>query len=71
MFLLEEEMATHSSILAQEVPWTEKPGGLQSMVVARVEHNLGTKPPPPMFLYFSIWVCVYITYVCMYYLVYF
>ena len=28
---LEEEMATHSSILAQEIPWTEKPGGLQSM----------------------------------------
>ena len=24
-------MATHSSILAQEIPWTEKPGGLQSM----------------------------------------
>ena len=28
---LEEEMATHSSILAWEVPWTEEPGGLQSM----------------------------------------
>ena len=28
---LEEEMATHSSILAWEVPWAEKPGGLQSM----------------------------------------
>ena len=27
---LEEEMATHSSILAWEIPWTEKPGGLQS-----------------------------------------
>ena len=27
---LEEEMATHSSILAWRVPWTEKPGGLQS-----------------------------------------
>ena len=26
---LEEEMATHSSILAQEIPWTEEPGGLQ------------------------------------------
>ena len=25
---LEEEMATHSSILAQEIPWTEEPGGL-------------------------------------------
>ena len=29
---LEEEMATHSSILAWETPWTEEPGGLQSMV---------------------------------------
>ena len=29
--LLEKEMATHSSILAWEIPWTEKPGGLQSM----------------------------------------
>ena len=28
---LEEEMATHSSILAWEISWTEKPGGLQSM----------------------------------------
>ena len=28
---LEEEMATHSIILAWEIPWTEKPGGLQSM----------------------------------------
>ena len=28
---LEEEMATHSSILARIIPWTEKPGGLQSM----------------------------------------
>ena len=27
---LEKEMATHSSILAWEIPWTEKPGGLQS-----------------------------------------
>ena len=28
---LEEEMATHSSMLAREIPWTEKPGGLQSI----------------------------------------
>ena len=28
---LEEEKATHSSILAWEIPWTEEPGGLQSM----------------------------------------
>ena len=36
---LEREMATHSSILAWEVPWTEKPGGLQSKQSQRVGHN--------------------------------
>ena len=30
-YALEEEMATHSNILAWEIPWTEEPGGLQSM----------------------------------------
>ena len=28
---LEEEMATHSSVLAKKIPWTKEPGGLQSM----------------------------------------
>ena len=37
--LLEEEMATHSSILAWEIPWTEVPGGLQSLGLQRVGHN--------------------------------
>ena len=32
---LEKEMATHSSILAREIPWTEEPGGLQSMGVTK------------------------------------
>ena len=36
---LEEEMATHSSILAREIPWTEKPGGLQSVGLQRVNHD--------------------------------
>ena len=40
-------MATHSSILAWEIPWTAEPGGLQSMGVTRVRHNLVTKPLPP------------------------
>ena len=31
VYPLEKEMATHSSILAWEIPWTEDPGGLQSM----------------------------------------
>ena len=37
--LPEEEIATHSSILAWEIPWTEEPGGLQSMGSPRVRHN--------------------------------
>ena len=36
---LEKEMATHSSPLAWKIPWTEKPGGLQSMGSQRIEHN--------------------------------
>ena len=36
---LEREMVTHSSILAWEIPWTEEPGGLQSMGSLRVGHN--------------------------------
>ena len=36
---LEKEMATHSSILAWRIPWTEEPGGLQYMGSQRVEHN--------------------------------
>ena len=36
---LEKEMATHSSILAWKIPWTEKPGRQQSMGSQRVEHN--------------------------------
>ena len=35
----EKEMATHSSILALEIPWTEEPGRLQSMGLQRVGHN--------------------------------
>ena len=40
---LEKEMATHSNILAWEIPWTEEPGGLQTMGWQRVGHNLTTK----------------------------
>ena len=36
---LEKEMATHCSILAWRIPWTEKPGGLQSMGSQRVGHD--------------------------------
>ena len=40
---LEEGMITHSSILAWRIPWTEEPGGLQSMGSQRVRHDWGTK----------------------------
>ena len=43
---MEEEMATHSSILAWKIPWTEEPGRLQSTALQRVgrdEHTLEEK----------------------------
>ena len=40
---LEEGMATHSSVLAWRIPWTEEPGGLQSMGSQRVVHNWATE----------------------------
>ena len=45
---LEKGTATHSSILAWRIPWTEEPGGLQSMGSQRVRHDLATKQPPPI-----------------------
>ena len=40
---LEKEMAIHSSILAWEIPWTEKPGELQAVGLQRVRYDLVTK----------------------------
>ena len=40
---LEKDMATLSSILAREIPWTEEPGGLQTTGSQRVIHNLANK----------------------------
>ena len=39
---LEKEVATHCSILALRIPWTEEPGGLQSMESQRVRHDCVT-----------------------------
>ena len=36
---LEKEMATHSSVLAWKIPWTEEPGSLQSIGPQRVRHD--------------------------------
>ena len=43
MMVWREEMATHSSILAGKIPWTEEPGGLQYVGLQRVGHDLTTK----------------------------
>ena len=41
--LQEKGMATHSSILVWEIPWTEEPVGLQSMGSQRIKHELATR----------------------------
>ena len=53
---IEKEMATHSSIVAWEIPRTKKPSRLQSMGSQRVRHNLPIKPPPPS----SVWLSRYL-----------
>ena len=51
---LEKEVATHSSILAWEIPWTEEPGGLQSMESQRVGHDWVTEHThKPEYVYFE------------------
>ena len=45
-YLLEEEMAAHSSILAWKIPWMEEPGRLQSMGLQRLEHDSATSLRP-------------------------
>ena len=40
---LEQEMAIHSNILAWKIPWTDEPGGQQSMGSRRVRHELAIK----------------------------
>ena len=49
---LEEGMATHSSVLARRIPWTEEPGGLQSMGSQTVRHDWATEHAhPEVFVY--------------------
>ena len=54
---LEKEMTIHSSLLAWEISWRKKPGELQSMILQKVGLNLGSKPPPPSFIFY-IWLMV-------------
>ena len=58
MYILEKEMATHSSILAWKIPPSEEPGGLQSVGLLRVRHDLASKQPPHTYTYllFSRWI---------------
>ena len=44
---VEKGMVTHFSILAWIIPWTEEPGGLQSMGSQRVRHDWLINPSPP------------------------
>ena len=57
---LEKGMATQSSILAWRIPWTEEPGGLQSMGSQRVGHIWATKHPSPLPVLF--WEVIYVTF---------
>ena len=56
---LEKELATHFSIFAWEIPWREEPGGLQSMTLQTVAHNLSTKQQQQEFFFlateYSMW----------------
>ena len=71
---LEKEMATHSSILAWEIPWKEEPGRLQPMGSQRISHNLATKQQQQyifihvikihMYAYIFLCICTY-TYIYM------
>ena len=55
----EKEMTTHFSILAQETPWTEEPGRVQSMRLQKLKYDLATKPPPPPYICVCIYIYIY------------
>ena len=59
---LEKDMATHSSILAWRIPWTEEPGGLQSTGLQRVGHDRATSLHFILLLMdvFSFWLFAYV-----------
>ena len=59
--LLEKETAEHSSVFTWEIPRTEEPGGLQSMVLQRVGHDLATKLPSPFTISNPLWLyCLFL-----------
>ena len=50
---LEEAMAAHCRILPRKIPWTEEPGGLQSMRSQRVGHDQATEYEPALQMWFE------------------
>ena len=54
--LLEKGMATHSSINAWRIPWTEEPSGLQSIGWQRVRHNWSNLHASALLLWFGPWL---------------
>ena len=60
MYILEKEMATHSSILSWEISWIEEPGGLQSMESQRVGHDWVHKHTHTQTCVFVYQTCVFV-----------
>ena len=61
---LEKKMATHSSILAWEIPWTEEPSRLQSMGSQRVEYDLAIKQHYLLYIYtFEFYIFKWLSYI--------
>ena len=54
---LEKGMATHSSILAWRIPWTEKPGQLQSMGLQRVKQDCATNSFTSLCVFGHVLIC--------------
>ena len=55
---LEKEMATHSSIPAWEIPWTEEPGGLQLKGLQRIGHDLASEEQKAFkWLFYNCFLC--------------
>ena len=55
---MQKGMATHSSILAWRIPWTEEPGRLQSMGLQRIRHDLATNTNTYIYAYCT-WISVF------------
>ena len=56
---LEEGMTTHSSVLAWRIPWTEEPGGLQSIGLQRVGHNGSDLTQADIYIHINNYVDIY------------